>query len=62
MTILIEQYRVKKGFSQRTLAMKSGVARSHIASMEAGETNPTIEVICKLAKVLDVEPQDLFTC
>lgn len=48
--------------SIRILAETSGVAKSHIEKIEAGEANPTIDVMCKLAKALDTPVGELFTC
>lgn len=62
MKIYLDIIRNQKSISIRALAEKSGVAKSHIEKIEAGETNPTIDVMCKLAKALDVPVGDLFTC
>lgn len=62
MEIYLAETRIEHKLTQRELSRLSGVARSHISSIEAGEANPTIDVICKLAKALKVEPQNLFSC
>lgn len=48
--------------SIRMLAEKSGVAKSYIEKIEANEANPTVEILCKLAKALDVPVCSLFDC
>lgn len=48
--------------SVRALAKKSGVAKSHIEKIMTGETNPTIEVMCKLARALGEPIESLFSC
>ena len=58
----LTEIREKKRLSTRELAARSGVSRSHIQRIEAGEANPTIETMCKLAKALEVSVHDLFSC
>lgn len=62
MKIYVDIVRMSKNVSIRELAVKSGVAKSHIERIEAGETNPTISVMCKLAKALNVDVGKLFSC
>lgn len=54
--------RTKKNITLKDLAQLSGVAESHIVKIEAGETNPSVEVMCKLAKGLQVPVNELFRC
>lgn len=58
----LNKIRTERNMSIRDLAAKSGVAKSHIEKIDAGEANPTADVICKLAKALDVPACDLFDC
>ena len=51
--------RLELNLSQETLALRSGVNRSYIGSLEAGERNPSLENICRLAKALKVDAADL---
>ena len=60
--IFLSEIRNKKWISTRELAAKSGVSRSHIQRIESGESNPTIETMCKLARALDVSVYELFSC
>ncbi|MEG1564963.1 MAG: helix-turn-helix transcriptional regulator [Bacteroides sp.] len=62
MKIFLYEKRTEKAMSIRTLSAISGVAKSHIERIEAGETNPTISVMCKLAKALDISVGELFSC
>lgn len=62
MKIYIKEIRMQKAISSRVLAKKSGVSRSHIVAIESGQASPTLEVMCKIAKVLDVPVADLFAC
>lgn len=46
--------RIKKGFSQQELAVKIGTKQANISKIEAGLANPTLNVIQRLAEVLDI--------
>jgi transcriptional regulator with XRE-family HTH domain len=43
------------GFSQRALAKKLNMTQPQLARPEAGEHNPTIETLARLAQTLDIE-------
>jgi transcriptional regulator with XRE-family HTH domain len=51
---LVEK-RIKKRISQNRLAELTGLSRSGIRHLEAGETNPTLYTLLKIARVLDVK-------
>lgn len=46
--------RNKKGWSQETLALESGIARSYLSGIETGKRNVALVNICKLADTLKV--------
>ena len=48
-------YRTEHGFSQRALANKLGMTQPQVARLEAGEHNPTIDTLARLAQTLDIE-------
>ena len=56
----IREIREKKGLSQEQLSKLSGVSASHIGYIENGEREPTVSVLCRLAKALDVSILELF--
>ena len=62
MKILVDVVREKKGVSQKGLAEKSGIARSHLQKIESGISMPTIRTICKIARALGVSPEELYSC
>lgn len=65
MKLKIKQIRQQKGMSLRELSQTSGVALGYLSELENEKNvkkNPTIEIVCKLAKALDCEPQDLYEC
>jgi transcriptional regulator with XRE-family HTH domain len=48
-------YRTDHGFSQRALAKKLDMTQPQLARLEAGEHNPTIDTLARLAQTLDLE-------
>jgi len=60
MEYYVAKVRIQRNMSIRTLAEKSGVAKSHIQKIEAGEASPSLEVMCKLAEALDCSLLELF--
>ncbi|MDP4119649.1 MAG: helix-turn-helix transcriptional regulator [Bacillota bacterium] len=60
MQINVWKIRTQKGLSLRELAKRSGVSKTHIDNIESGKTMPTIDIICKIAKALEVDPRELY--
>ncbi|MCL6633938.1 MAG: helix-turn-helix domain-containing protein [Alicyclobacillus herbarius] len=57
----IHNLRIQKGLSLSELAEKASIAKSYLSSIERGlQANPTVQVLDKLAQVLDVSVQDLL--
>jgi len=48
------------GFSQEELADRAQVHSSYISQMERGVKSPTLGVICRLAKALQIQPSQLI--
>jgi transcriptional regulator with XRE-family HTH domain len=48
-------YRTDHGLSQRALAKNLGMTQPQVARLEAGEHNPTIDTLARLAQALDIE-------
>jgi transcriptional regulator with XRE-family HTH domain len=48
-------HRTKHGLSQRALAQKLDMTQPQLARLEAGEHNPTIDTLARLAQTLDIE-------
>lgn len=51
---------MKRNMTIRELSDRSGVAKSHIQKIEAGTANPSLEVMCRLAEILECEVTELF--
>jgi len=45
-----------KGSSQEDLAHEAGINRSYMSKLEKGASYPGLEIIPKLARMLEVEP------
>lgn len=56
----IRQIRNKKGISIVDLATKAGIARSYIYYIESKKKIPTLQILNKIAKALDVEMIEFF--
>ncbi len=56
----IRRLRVGRDISAEILAADAGVDRAYISAIERGIANPTIDVLEKIATVLNVEMTDLF--
>jgi transcriptional regulator with XRE-family HTH domain len=51
--------RARRGFSQEELGVHSALNRN-VGAIERGEINPTLRVILKLTRGLDVQPSELM--
>lgn len=57
----IKDLRTKRGISLTELAKRSGVSKSYLSFLERNmQQNPSIEVLEKIAKALDVNMYSLF--
>ena len=52
--LALQAARSKKGMTQKELASAVGIAPSTFSNYEAGEREPSLDVLCKIADVLDV--------
>ncbi|MEK3720592.1 helix-turn-helix domain-containing protein [Paenibacillus sp. FSL H8-0034] len=56
----IRTIRKEKGYTQESLAEKSGVYITYISDIERGERNITLETLDKVITALDILPSELF--
>jgi transcriptional regulator with XRE-family HTH domain len=51
----VRRLRFDAGLSQRSVASAAGIAQSHLSRVEAGEAEPGIEVLLRVARVLGAD-------
>jgi len=56
----LRRIRREKGFSQETLSYDAGVNRTYMSKIEKGDTYVGLEIMVRLAVILDVEPADFL--
>jgi transcriptional regulator with XRE-family HTH domain len=56
----LRRLRHERGISQEGLAHEAGINRSYMSRLEKGSSYPGLEIIAKLATVLEVEPVELL--
>jgi transcriptional regulator with XRE-family HTH domain len=54
------EIRKKRGLTQSQLGELAGVAQSRIFELEQGTSNLTVRTLVRMAKLLEVDPRDLF--
>lgn len=57
---VIRAARIKKGYTQDTLAEKLGLQSRTILEIENGRGNPRFDVLFKLIRLLDIPSEDVF--
>lgn len=60
MEYYVAKVRMQRKMSIHDLSEKSGVAKSHIQKIEAGNASPSLEVMCRLAEALECDLTELF--
>jgi transcriptional regulator with XRE-family HTH domain len=56
----VRRLRKERGWSQEVLADAVGLAPTYVGQLERGRRNPTLEVVERFARVLEVEALDLL--
>ena len=56
----IVEARKARGISQRQLALMTGTSRSYLWKLEGGRADVGIDVLCRIARALDVKVRDLI--
>ena len=60
-TTKINEYREKVGMKQSELAELVNVRRKTIVCLENGKYNPSLELVMDIAKVFDIQIEELFS-
>lgn len=58
--LFIKEKRIERNMTQKQLSKLSGVSESYIGDLERGEKEPTISVLCRIAKALKVKTEELY--
>ena len=56
----LRRLRHARGLSQEDIAYEADVNRTYMSKLEKGASYPGLEIIGKLARVLEVEPAELL--
>ena len=56
----IRQLREDREISQRQLALMTGASRSYLWKLESGKADVGIDVLCRIARALDVKVRDFI--
>jgi len=56
----VRKFRKERGFSQEELAFECGLHRTYVSGVERGVRNPTVLVLEKIARALDVASSRLL--
>jgi putative transcriptional regulator len=57
----IKQLRKEAGLRQEDMAAQLGVTRQTIIAIENDKYNPTLELAMKIARLLNLKVEDIFT-
>jgi transcriptional regulator with XRE-family HTH domain len=56
----VRRLRKARAWSQENFAFEAGLHRTYVSAIERGIRNPTITIIYRMAKTLDVEAYELL--
>jgi len=56
----LKEYRARIGINQGDLGKKAGVSRQTISLIERGDYSPSVTLALKLAKIFEVQVEDIF--
>ena len=60
LAITLKNRRIKCGLSQEDLAHKCNIDRTYISMIECQKRNPTLNIIFKICKSLDIKASDFI--
>lgn len=56
----VRRIRMEKGLTIESLATDVGLSYSYVGEMQRGKRNPTLKVVERIARALDVTPTELL--
>lgn len=57
---MFKKYRNRLGYTQETLAEILGISTRHLQRIEKNENEPSLELLRKLIKILQIENEDII--
>jgi transcriptional regulator with XRE-family HTH domain len=60
MELLLRHWREKRGYSVRQLGERAGVGYATVSKIENGRMSPTVALLEKLARALEISVRELF--
>jgi transcriptional regulator with XRE-family HTH domain len=60
MPVILRHWRERRGYSVRELARRAGVGFVSVSRIENGHMSPTVAMLEKLARALDIGVRDFF--
>ncbi len=58
--LAIKKFRKDRNISQEGLSLSCNISRAHMYKIESGKSSPTIRILEKIAKELDVKVYELI--
>lgn len=59
--IVIGKLRVRNGLSQKDMANRAGLARSHLIALENGNKTARLNTVWKIAEAFEIRPSELIS-
>lgn len=56
---MFKEYRIKHGYTQENLADILGISTRHLQRIENKENTPSLELLSKIVKILNITDKDL---
>jgi transcriptional regulator with XRE-family HTH domain len=56
----LRRVRHARGLSQEEVALRAEIDRTYVSALERAKYNPTVDMVARLAAVLDVTPASLL--
>jgi transcriptional regulator with XRE-family HTH domain len=56
----VRELRHRRGFTQPVAAERAGISVAYLSEIETGRRNPTVAIVVRLARALEVKPSQLM--
>lgn len=58
----LHEIRDARNLSLRELAKATGISKAQLNRIENGQSDPTLKTMCRIAKALNMQIEDVFWC